>query len=676
MKKSSMKGIALCLCALLSASGIAMTAFALNTDSNEVEKQEEPKASFVADNAGISKDETVYVLAGTDGSVQKIIVSDWIKNSLGSAAVNDNSELTNVENVKGEETYTMNGDNMRVWDAQGNDIYYQGNIEKELPVDLSVTYKLDGKPILANDLVGKSGRVTIRFDYQNKQYETVEIDGKQEKIYVPFAMLTGVLLDDDVFTNVEVTNGRLINDGSRTAVIGIAFPGLQENLAISKDKLEIPNYVEITADASNFQLAMTVTLATNEIFNELDGNGFDSVSELRASVEELMGAMNQLTDGVVSLKNGADSLDAGAAELRSGAAELSEGLNTLASNNDTLNAGAKQVFETLLSTANTQLAAAGLNVPALTVENYAQVLSGIITSLDKNAVYQQALSQVTAAVEAKSGMIEQQVTAAVLEEVTSQVTAAVREEVAAQVTQAIRNTVAEQVIQSVLHMDKSSYDAVASAGQIEKEMQEKIEAAIGQQMQSQLISAQIQAETDKQMATQTIQDTIAAKTGDQMQSDAIKQTVTEQTELQIRKIVSEQMASDEVQAQLTAAAEGAKSVVALKSSLDSYNAFYLGLQSYTAGVADAAAGAGTLKAGTDDLKAGTSQLSAGASELYDGLIEFNEKGIKKLADGNLDGLVARFRATKDVSLRYKNFAGASEDMDGQVKFIYRTDSIE
>ena len=676
MKKSSMKGIALCLCALLSASGIAMTAFALNTDSNEAEKQEEPKASFVADNAGISKDETVYVLAGTDGSVQKIIVSDWIKNSLGSAAVNDNSELTNVENVKGEETYTMNGDNMRVWDAQGNDIYYQGNIEKELPVDLSVTYKLDGKPILANDLVGKSGRVTIRFDYQNKQYETVEIDGKQEKIYVPFAMLTGVLLDDDVFTNVEVTNGRLINDGSRTAVIGIAFPGLQENLAISKDKLEIPNYVEITADASNFQLAMTVTLATNEIFNELDGNGFDSVSELRASVEELMGAMNQLTDGVVSLKNGADSLDAGAAELMSGAAELSEGLNTLASNNDTLNAGAKQVFETLLSTANTQLAAAGLNVPALTVENYAQVLSGIITSLDKNAVYQQALSQVTTAVEAKSGMIEQQVTAAVLEEVTSQVTAAVREEVAAQVTQAIRNTVAEQVIQSVLHMDKSSYDAAASAGQIEKEMQEKIEAAIGQQMQSQLISAQIQAETDKQMATQTIQDTVAAKTGDQMQSDAIKQTITEQTELQIQKIVSEQMASDEVQAQLTAAAEGAKSVVALKSSLDSYNAFYLGLQSYTAGVADAAAGAGTLKAGTDVLKAGTSQLSAGASELYDGLIEFNEKGIKKLADGNLDGLMARFRATKDVSLRYKNFAGASEDMDGQVKFIYRTDSIE
>ena len=152
----------------------------------------------------------------------------------------------------------------------------------------------------------------------------------------------------------------------------------------------------------------------------------------------------------------------------------------------------------------------------------------------------------------------------------------------------------------------------------------------------------------------------------------MKQTITEQTELQIQKIVSEQMASNEVQAQLAAAGEGAKSIIALKSSLDSYNVFYLGLQSYTAGVADAAAGAETLKAGT-------AQFSAGVSELYDGLNEFYEEGIQKLenaADGDLDELMTRFRATRDVSLRYKDFAGASEDMDGQVRFIYRTDAVE
>ncbi len=734
MRKTSTKIISLFLCALLAVSGIAITAFALNSDENETENQEKSEIVSAADDAGVSKDETVYVLAGADGSVQKIIVSDWIKNSLGNAAVSDRSELTDVENVKGNETYTMNGDNMRVWDAEGNDIYYQGNIEKELPVDLSVTYKLDGKPISADDLVGKSGRVTIRFDYQNKQYETVEIDGKQEKIYVPFAMLTGTLLSDNVFTNVEVTNGKLINDGSRTAVIGIAFPGLQENLAISKDKLEIPDYVEITADASNFQLDMTVTLATNQLFNEFDVDNLDSVSELSTSMNELTSAMDQLLDGssqlyegiatlleksdelvegidqlavgAESLKNGANRLDSGAAELQTGATQLSEGLNTLESNNDALNGGARQVFDTLLATANTQLSAAGLDVPTLTIENYAQVLNGVIASLDENAIYEQALNQVTAAVEAQRDMIEQQVTAAVQAEVTAQVTAAVREEVTLQVTEVVRNTVAEQVIQSVLNMDKASYDAAVAAGQIDKETQEMIKAAIEQQMQSEQITQQIQAGVEEQMATGPIQDTIAAKTDEQMQSDAIKQTIEEQTELQIQKIISEQMASDEVQAQLAAAADGAKSVIALKASLDSYNTFYLGLKSYTAGVSDAAAGAGALKDGTDDLKAGTSQLSAGASELYDGILtlkngtpalvdgitqlrdgsmqlsdglkEFNEEGIQKLVnavDGDLEGLLNRLRATRNVSLRYKSFAGASEDMDGQVKFIYRTDSI-
>ena len=681
MKKSSIKIIAVCLCVLLAVSGIAMTAFAQNSDGNEADNQEKPETVSVsgADNAGVSKDETVYVLAGVDGGVQKIIVSDWLRNSLGNSTVSDQSELTNVENVKGDESYTMNSGNMRVWDAQGNDIYYQGNIEKELPVDLSVSYKLDGKPISAGDLVGKSGRVTIRFDYQNKQYETVEIDGKQEKIYVPFAMLTGVLLDDDVFTNVEVTNGKLINDGSRTAVIGIAFPGLQENLAISKDKLEIPDYVEITADASDFQLDMTVTLATNELFSKLDADGFDSVSDLGASMEELTDAMDQLTAGAESLTSGAESLDAGAAELQTGAAQLSEGLDTLASSNDTLNGGAKQVFDTLLSTANTQLAAAELDVPTLTVENYAQVLNGVIATLDENAVYQQAQSQVTAAVEAQRGMITQQVTAAVQEKVTAQVTASVRDEVTAQVTLAVRNTVAEQVMESALHIDKASYDAAVSAGQIDQETQEQIEAAIEQQMQSEQIRQQIQTQVEGQMATQPIQDTISVKTREQMQSEAIAETIAEQTELQIQKIVSEQMASDEVQAQIAAAGEGLQSIVALKASLDSYNTFYLGLKSYTAGVADAAAGAETLKAGTDDLKAGTSRLSAGASKLYDGVNEFYEEGIRKLVDavdGDLNGLTARLRATIDVSHRYKSFAGAGEDMDGQVKFIYRTDAVE
>lgn len=180
MKRKWIKSLSLVLCGALIIGGTGAVAFALNSDKKE-EPITEQSVFTSEEDADIVKDETVYVLAGADGSVQKIIVSDWIKNAVGSTIISDKSELTDVENVKGEESYTMNGNNMRVWDAKGNDIYCQGNIEKELPVGLSVSYKLDGKTISPTELAGKSGKVTIRFDYQNKQFETVEIDGKPGK---------------------------------------------------------------------------------------------------------------------------------------------------------------------------------------------------------------------------------------------------------------------------------------------------------------------------------------------------------------------------------------------------------------------------------------------------------------------------------------------------------------
>ncbi|MBR1931368.1 MAG: hypothetical protein IJ833_07870, partial [Lachnospiraceae bacterium] len=448
-----------------------------------------------------TKDETVYVLAGADGTVEKIIVSDWIKNSLGGATLTDASELTDIELVKGDESYTLSGDNMRVWDAQGNDIYYQGNIEKELPVGMTVSYKLDGRSVSPGELAGKSGKVTIRFDYTNNQYEYVDIAGKQEKIYVPFAMLTGILLDNDTFTNVEVSNGKLINDGSRTAIVGIAFPGLQENLGIDTDKLQLPDYVEITADVKDFTLGVTVTMTTNELFNKLDTENLDSMDELSASLDELTDGMDQLLDGssklydglctlldksgelvegidklaagAGELKKGCGELDTGVGKLQNGAGQLSNGLATLASKNNELNGGAAQVFNTLLATAKTQLEAAGLTVPEMTISNYADVLNGIILFLDESNVYSQALQQVTEAVEAQReyitsqvkeavkqqvreavtekvrAVVASQVTEAVRQAVTSQVTGAVKEAVTAQVEAAVRQTVENQVYQSV-----------------------------------------------------------------------------------------------------------------------------------------------------------------------------------------------------------------------------------
>ena len=170
-------------------------------------------------------------------------------------------------------------------------------ISKALPVDLKVSYELDGKPVSAESLAGKSGKVTIRFDYTNNQYENVSIDGKNTKIYVPFVMLSGLLLDNGIFTNVEISNGRIINDGDRIIAVGFALPGMQENLNLSRDKVDIPDFVEITADVKNFALGNTLTVAANSIISDLDVSKLDSADDLQASLTELSSAMSKLLEG-------------------------------------------------------------------------------------------------------------------------------------------------------------------------------------------------------------------------------------------------------------------------------------------------------------------------------------------------------------------------------------------
>lgn len=761
MSKTTKKILAICLCAALCLGGAGM-AFA-QASSKKADDQPVSAAQQAAElQQKISKDETVYVLTGADGSVKKIIVSDWLKNELGSASVADKSDLSDIENVKGDESYTINGDNMTVWDAQGNDIYYQGNIQKELPVGLSVRYYLDGKSVSPEELKGKSGKVTIRFDYENRQYETVQINGVNQRIYVPFAMLTGMILDNDTFQNVQITNGKLVNDGDRTVVVGLAFPGLQENLNLSRDDLSIPDSVEITADVTNFSLGMTVTLACNDLFSQLgdvDLTSLDSTSAL----DQLTGAMDQLlsgssalyeglstlldksselvsgveelAQGAATIKSGADSVDDGAAQLKAGLADLSSGLNTLSANSEALNSGAKQVFNSLLETAATQIRAKGLNVPDLTIENYAEELNALIKSLDETTVYETALKQVTDAVEAQRPVITQKVTeavrqqvetkvtAAVRQQVTEEVTAAVQQQVTATVTDTVQQQVAEQVIQAAANMSKADYDAAVAAGMIPQQTQDAVNAAIQAQMGSKAVqskiaenvSAQMASEAvqskiteniDTQISSEAVQATITENTDAQMQTKAIQATIQQQTELQVQKAISENMASDAVQSQLKKASEGAQTLIALKASLDDYNTFYLGLLTYTGGVDDAAAGANALYAGADQLKDGTAQLRAGAAQLYNGVLQlqdgtpalvsgvtqlkdgamqlseglqqFNRDGIQKLVNllqNDVGDLSARVQATIDVSKDYRSFAGISDDAEGQVKFIYRTDEI-
>lgn len=292
--------------------------------------------------AGQEKEETVYVKAGADGSVNKTIVSNWLKNEDGAQEIKDVSELTDIKNVKGDETFTQEGREI-TWQAEGNDIYYQGETTKELPVGVKITYYLDGKEISPEELAGKSGKVKIRFDYSNYS--------KDQEVYTPFTMATGVILPAENFTNVEAENGKVISDGSKNIVIGMGFPGLAESLKLSESELtkdlEVPDYFEITADAKDFNLTMTATVAAAADLGEFGLEDAESLDDLQDSLEELQDASTELVDGSGELADGVQMLQDACASLAEGMNTLDEKTGELAEGIGTLDSGKSDLINGL-----------------------------------------------------------------------------------------------------------------------------------------------------------------------------------------------------------------------------------------------------------------------------------------------------------------------------------------
>ena len=303
------------------------------------------------------KEETVYVLADANGGVNQVIVSNWLKNADGGQSLADSSELTDIENVKGYETFEKDADGNIIWQADGSDIYYKGTTDKELPVEVKISYQLDGQNISADDLAGKSGRVTIRMDYENKETRKVRIGEKEQEIKVPFAMLSGMLLPQDTFSNIEVTNARLLSEGNNSIVVGLAFPGLKDSidaeglkdrLKDAEDKeafedLEIPDYIEVSADTESFELGMTMTVAMSDILSDIELTDSLDLSELNDSMDKLRDATDQLKDGTAELKDGSGQLKDGTGELAAGANELWDGTTELKDGSVQLKDGAVQL---------------------------------------------------------------------------------------------------------------------------------------------------------------------------------------------------------------------------------------------------------------------------------------------------------------------------------------------
>ena len=295
---------------------------------------------------GEDKEETVYVLSDANGNVTKTIVSDWLKNKDGSDKIEDKSDLKNIENVKSDAAFTEGEDNKIVWDAKGKDIYYQGETDKELPVDVKITYLLDGKEMSANEIAGKSGKVTIRFDYTNNEDREVIINGVKTKMYVPFTMISGMILDGDKFSNVEINSGKVLSDGDKLIVVGLAFPGMEESLNIKgilnnqefDKELSLPETVEVTADVEDFSLVLTLTMGSADLISQVNAENMDSLDDLKEVVNSLVSAADELKSGTGQVRNGLS-------ELKTSFGTYSEGIRKLTSGLGEINSGVGQLNE-------------------------------------------------------------------------------------------------------------------------------------------------------------------------------------------------------------------------------------------------------------------------------------------------------------------------------------------
>lgn len=277
------------------------------------------------------KDESVYLISDANGNVNKTIVVDHLKNKDKKDTLEDASNLSDIENVKGKEKFTQSGDKL-TWQAGGKDIYYQGTATEEPPVTQKVTYYLDGKEISPEDLAGKSGKVKIRFDYTNTTSYTETVNGEKQTVSVPFAAITGLVLGDG-FENIEVTNGKAEVSDSSSVVLGYALPGLKNSLGI-KDKdldgdVNIPEYMEMTADVKNFSMPAAMTFVVNAS-DYVSTDGIDT-SDLDDMINDLKDASTQLQDGSKTLAEGTDTLSDGLSTLQSKLGTFASGVGTLQS---------------------------------------------------------------------------------------------------------------------------------------------------------------------------------------------------------------------------------------------------------------------------------------------------------------------------------------------------------
>ena len=616
-----------------------------------------------------TKHERVYIVAATDGTVKSVTDNIRLENADGLDEIVDRTLLTAIQNVGGKEAFTLDGETL-TWQAQGKDITYEGTSDKTPAILPVVTLTLDGEAITAEALKNKAGDAVLTVAYQTNEP-------------LPALAVTVLPLPEEGITDLRLENAAALTVLGRQVLVGWAVPGMDEELklptsfsaAFHADHAELNWLLTLTTsdpiDAACKELddridmdphteldeakALLTALQSGETLPETSGKTKDIVpkinelndglTQLNDGAETLANGAAQLSDGASALKDGAAQLNTGAAELAAGAltlstgaadaeggaASLDTGLATIIANNEALNNGAQTIFAAILSSANAQLSASGLDaagieIPELTAENYAAVLDAVLLQLNPETLRASAQAQVETTVRAQV------------------------EANADQVRSAVETAVQDKVLAAVLqsagqNMTSKQYAQAVQAGLVSSEQAAAITAAVEQQMATEEVKAQIDAAVQQQIE-QLIQDNTAAY-----------------------------LSSDEtIAAQLSAAQAAYESLIALKAQLDQINTFVTGLKTYTDGVSQAAAGASQLHTGLTQLNAGAATLSTGAAALSTGAASLSE-GADSLYDGTVELKDGAAALHTDGTQKFKDTLTDAEKEVAEKLLPYVTDDL-
>ena len=677
-----------------------------STESSNIENEEDAKdlesaitsalSSSSGNVEGTQKDETVYVFADNNGSVKETIVSDWLRNGNGDGSIADLSTLSDIENVKGEETFSQNGESVD-WSANGADIYYQGKSSKEIPVGVKVTYSIDGKKMSADEVAGKSGHLVMRFDYTNNA--TTTVDGKET--IVPFTMVTGVILSSDKFTNVTVSNGHVMSEGKNTMAIGYAFPGLSEELSVNgKGADALPANVEIEADVTDFSLDMTMTLAIPDILSEaLDAQNNDELDDLKDDLEKLSDGIEDLTDGTKKLNDGALKLDEKSGDLNDGAGKISDALSTI---NGKLSGADVSELESASSDVNKFAKGAG-DVANGTLKYMDTMNSSMDTMLgsmekEKSEIRSTLETEVFPGQDVSKylpGAADSQ------EEMNKKLTNGANAITAN--SQALLKATAEAQVKSTMESKKSEIEATIKSKMesLAPEIQKTIEATVKQSgaTDEETIAAITKKVTDTYTEKVTKEVTEAYT---KQVTEAVTKAVTENAsqilvgavmkygvyagryveadgiELQVKSSLAEAKKTDadkNGKADVDELANGAKQISEASGSIKDYtngvNKLISSFDALAPAIEKLSSGSKDLTDGLLKYTDGVGKLHDGTKELYDGVNDMSDE----LSDEDLGSYMDHLERVVDSGKAYNNFSGIGKDMSGKVKFIIKTDSI-